>query len=417
MSDSKKIIKNRPSTEAENLDKAVPLFTEGASKKPINTYKRGEDTSLKGEEIKSISVGLQDIDEAVLYYFKEVIRPVVNSGGTMISVPVFYADPEKWKSAQTDGGIRDKEGRIQFPVIVVKRDNAERNRSITNKLDGNFSNVYQVYEKRYSKKNQYDNFSVLTNRAPVKEFYNVVVPDYYTLTYSCAIYVSYMTDMNKIIESIGYRGDSYWGLPNKFLFKATIDNFPMTNQVTDGEDRKIISTFSITMNGYLTPNNLDKYLSTMPLKSFSKPKVLFTTEVSSKESEKLTVSSKKKASLGAVTYVPEGVNVYNTFQTNVVVSDSIINYLNTNISKKADLVSTNRAEFNNSSILQPPSGSNIPSSSISDFKFFANGVYIPQQHLISFNSSGSSLVLLVNTGSLGYSLDNLDEIIGVGKFS
>jgi hypothetical protein len=226
-----------------------------------------------------------------------------------------------------------------------------------------------------------------------------------------------MTDMNKIIESIGYRGDSYWGLPNKFLFKATIDNFPMTNQVTDGEDRKIISTFSITMNGYLTPNNLDKYLSTMPLKSFSKPKVLFTTEVSSKESEKLTVSSKKKASLGAVTYVPEGVNVYNTFQTNVVVSDSIINYLNTNISKKADLVSTNRAEFNNSSILQPPSGSNIPSSSISDFKFFANGVYIPQQHLISFNSSGSSLVLLVNTGSLGYSLDNLDEIIGVGKFS
>ena len=277
--------------------------------------------------------------------------------------------------------------------------------------------MYQVFEKRYSKKNQYDNFSVLTNRAPVKEFYNIVVPDYYTLTYSCAIYVSYMTDMNKIIESIGYRGDSYWGLPNKFLFKATIDNFPMTNQVTDGEDRKIISTFSITMNGYLTPNNLDKYLSSIPLKSFSKPKVLFTTEVSSKDSEVFAVSTKKSPSLGAVTYVPEGVNVYNTFETNVTISDSIINYLNTNISKKADFVTTNQAYFYNSSILQPPSGSSIPSSSISDFKFFANGVYIPQQHLISFNPSGSSLVLLVDTGSLGYSLDNLDEIIGVGKFA
>ena len=416
MSNYKKIIKNRPSTEAENLDKAVPVFTEGADKNPIRTYKRGEDTSLRGEEIKSISVGLEDIDEAVLYYFKEVIRPVVIIDGTTKSVPVYYADPEKWKSAQKDGGIRDKEGRIQFPVIVVKRDNAERNRSITNKLDGNFSNIYQVFEKRYSKKNQYDNFSVLTNRSPLKEFYNVVVPDYYTLTYSCAIYVSYMTDMNKIIESIGYRGDSYWGLPSKFLFKATIDNFPITNQIADGEDRKIMSTFSITMNGYLTPNNLDKYLSSMPLKSFSRPKLIFTTEISSKESETFSVKTKKSPSLGTATFIPEGVSVYNTFQTITTISDNIINYLNTNISKKADFVTTNQAYFYSSSILEPPSGSSIPSSSISDFKFFANGVFIPQQHLISFGPSGSSIVLTVDTGSLGYSLDNLDEIIGVGKF-
>jgi len=417
MSKSRRIIKNRPSTEAENLDKAVPIFTDGASKGPTNEYKRGEDTSLKKEDLKPISVGIEDIDQAVLYYFQEVIRPTVINDGTTYPIPVMYADPEKWKSAQRDGGIRDKEGRVLFPVIAVKRENMERNKNITNKLDGNSSNIYQVYQKRYTKENQYDNFSVLTNRAPKKEYYNIVVPDYYTVTYTCAIYVSFMTDLNKLIESIGYRGDSYWGLPNRFLFKATIDSFPITHQMNDGEDRRIISTFTLTLNGYLTPNNLDKFLASKPFKTFSKPKVTFTTELSSADSETFTISTKKDVSSAATSFIAEGVNVYNTFNTITTVSDSVLNYLNTNISKKADYVSSYEANFYSSSILQPPSGSNLPSSSLSDFKFFANGVFIPQQHLVSFVPSGSALVLTVNTSSLGYALDNQDEIIGVGKFA
>lgn len=417
MAAGKKIIKNRPSTEAENLDKAVPIFTDGASKHPINKYRRGEDTSLRGEEIKFISVGLEDIDQAVLYYFQEVIRPTVNNEGTTQAVPIMYSDPEKWKSAQTDGGMRDKEGRILFPVIVFKRDNIERNRNISNKLDGNFSNVYQVYEKKYSKKNHYDNFSVLTNRAPVKEFYNVVVPDYYTVTYTCAIYVSYMSDLNKMIESIGYKGDSYWGPPNKFLFKATADSFPITSQTGDGEDRKIICTFTLSLNGYLTPNNLEKYLSSIPFKSFSKPKITFITELSSKDSEVFSVASKKDVALAATSYIPEGVNVYNTFVTNTTISDNILAYLDTNISKKADFVSEMEAYFYSASILQPPSGSSLPATSVSDFKFFANGVFIPEQHIVSFATTGSQTILTINTASLGYALDNQDEIIGVGKFA
>jgi len=412
----KSAIRNRPRTEAENLNEAVPVFTEGASKGPLNDYKRAEDTSLRGEEIKSISVGLQDIDEAILYYFNEVIRPYVINEGTTYSIPVIYADPERWKSAQRDGGVRDKDGKIMFPVITIRRENMEKNRNITNKLDGNKSNIYQVYQKKYTKKDQYDNFSVLTNRAPVKEFYNIVVPDYYTITYSCAVYVSFIQDLNKIIESIGYRSDAYWGMPNKFLFKAAVDSFPITNQINEGEDRKIFSIFTITLNGYLTPNNLDKFLSSDALKSRNKTQLIFTLEAVSGDLETIKISPKKQVSSAVTAFIPEGVNVYNTFQTITTISDSIINYLNTNISKKADFVTTNEVYFYSSSILEPPSGSSIPSSSITDFKFFANGVFIPQQHLISFAPSGSSLVLTVDTGSLGYSLDNLDEIIGVGKF-
>lgn len=413
MSSKKTVIKNRPRSEAENIDAAVPVFTEGASKPGIHQYRRGEDVSLRDEEIKHISVGIQDIDEAVLYYFKEVIRPYVINEGTTYAVPVVYADPEKWKSAQKDGYYRDKEGRVMFPVITIKRENLEKVRNITNKLDGNRPNIYQVYEKKYTKENQYDNFSVLTNRAPKKEYYNIVVPDYYKVTYSCAIYVSFMPDLNKLIESIGYRSDSYWGLPNRFLFKANIDSFPITNQVTDGEDRRIVSTFTLTMNGYITPNNLDKQLTTMPIRSIGRTKFIFTAETL----DTIQAPTKKDVSLAATSFIPEGVSVYNNNYYVVSISNELIAYLNTNVAKKADFMTANTAAFYSSSFLTPPSGSGIPSASLSDFKFFANGVFIPPQHIISFLSSGSALVVTVDTGSLNYGLDNQDEIVGIGKFA
>lgn len=416
MAPNKKVIKNKPRTEAQNIDASIPVFTEGASKPPIHSYKRGEDTSVRGEEIKSISVGIEDIDEAVLYYFNEVIKPYVINEGTTYSVPVMYADPERWKSAQKDGYYRDKEGRMLFPVITVKRENMEKVRNITNKLDGNTSNIYQVYEKKYTQKNQYDNFSVLTNRAPVKEYYNVVVPDYYTITYSCAIYVSFMQDLNKLIESIGYRSDSYWGLPNRFLFKATIDNFPITNQITDGEDRRIVSVFTLTMNGYLTPTNIDKQLSSNSIKSRSKTQLIFTIETTSEDLEKVSLSTKTDATLAKTAFIQEGVNVYNNFTLGTLNSD-IIAYLNKNVDKKADYMISGTAAFYNAAMLSAPSGSNLPATSKTDFKFFANGVYIQPEHVVSFDASGSALVLTVNTTTLGYSFSASDEIIAVGKFA
>ncbi len=416
MSVPKKTIKNKPRTEAQNIDASIPVFTDGVSKPAIHSYKRGEDTSVRGEEIKNISIGIKDIDEAVLYYFNEVIKPYVVNDGTTYSIPVIYSDPEKWKSSQKDGYFRDKDGKVLLPVIAIKRENMEKVRNITNKLDGNRSNIYQVYEKRYTQKNQYDNFSILTNRAPVKEYYNIVVPDYYTITYSCAIYVSYIEDLNKIIESIGYRSDSYWGMPNKFLFKATIDNFPITNQISDGEDRRITSVFTLTMNGYLTPSNIDKQLASNPFKSRSKTQVIFTMEATGDDLGQINVTSATNSSMAKTAYISEGVNVYNNFTLGTLNSD-IIAYLNKNVDKKANYVVSSSAAFYNASMLQTPSGSNLPDTSKTDFKFFANGVYIQPEHVVSFDTSGSALVLTVNTATLGYSFTNTFEIIAVGKFA
>ena len=417
MPPQKRVIKNRPKTEAEILNSQIDPYIDNTSKPSIQDYKRGDDNSLRGEEIKHISVGLEDIDSAILYYFEQVIKPYVITEGSKNNIPVVFADAERWKTAQKDGVYRDKEGKIMLPIITVKRDNLERNRSLTTKLDGNKVNIYQNYEKRYTKKNQYDNFSVLTNRAPVREFYNVVVPDYYTLTYSCNIYVSFYEDLNKIIEAIGFRSDAYWGQPGKFLFKARIDNFPITNEITEGADRRFLSTFTLVMNGYLTPNNIDKFLASNAFKYRSKTQVIFTLEASGQNVEQVSFSTGTTPSVAKTSYIPEGVNVTSINQINGL-DIATISYLNTSNTFKANTASTttSTATFLNTAIIEPPESSQLPATSVNDFKFFVNGVFVDATHIVSFVEVGANTVLTVNTATLGYTLDSVDEIIGVGKF-
>lgn len=418
MPPQKKIIKNVPKTEGEILDSKIVPYVEEFGKPSIHQYKRGNDTTLRGEEIKNISVGLQDIDYAVLYYFDEVIKPYVINEGTKYNVPVFFADPERWKSAQKDGQYRDKEGRILFPVITLRRDNMEKNRSLTNKLDGNVANVYSMYEKKYTSKNQYDNFSVLTNRAPVKEFYNVVMPDYYTITYSCAVFVSFIEDMNKIIEAIGYRSDSYWGEPGKFLFKSKIDSFPITNQVNEGEDRRIVSTFTITLNGYLTPDNIDRFLATEKFKYRNKTQILFTLEASSQDMNKVTFQQQAFSKAAKTSYIPEGVTVNNTINQYLIQLDTAtIDYLNTSIAKQADIIAPSTATFSSTSFKQPTPESKLPATSAADFRIFINGVYLEPLNIVSFVQNGMDVVLTINPTTLGYSLDSIDVVIAIGKFN
>jgi hypothetical protein len=253
-----KTIKNIPKTEGEILNSFITPYDTSIGKPDIHKYQRGNDTTVRGEEIKNISVGIEDIDDALIYYFDNVIKPYVINEGTKQNIPVIFADGERWKTAQKDGQYRDKEGRIQFPVITLKLDAMDKDRSLTNKLDGNVANIYTTYQKKYTNKNQYDNFSVLTNRTAVREFYNVVVPDYYKITYSCAVYVSFREDLNKIIEAITYRSDSYWGKPGRYQFKAKIDSFATITELNQSSDRVVRSTFTVKMDGYIIPNTIQK---------------------------------------------------------------------------------------------------------------------------------------------------------------
>jgi hypothetical protein len=240
-------------------------------------FNRSEQMSFKGDTTKPFTVGLQDIDESIMYYFQNVIRPTVIQNGNRLAVPVIYGSPEKWKSVQKDGYYKDKNGAIMAPLIMFKRDTIDKNRSLTNKLDANTPHLYASWMKTYNSKNAYSNFSVLTNRIPVRQFVVNVVPDYVTLTYSCAIQTYYVEQMNKVIEAINYASDSYWGDPERFKFKASIDSYSTAIEVSDSTNRIVKGTFSIKLFGYIVPDTIQKEITAIK-KYNSKAQVIITTE-------------------------------------------------------------------------------------------------------------------------------------------
>ena len=134
-----------------------------------------------------------------------------------------------------------------------------------------------MFEKKYSVKNRYDRFAVLTNRKEVKEFQGVVIPDYVNITYSCLIFTQYIEQMNKLVESINYASDSYWGDTEKFSFRAMIDDYSMTTELVQGSDRTVRTEFTINLLGHLVPDSIN----TLPQgvsKYYSKSSVKITNE-------------------------------------------------------------------------------------------------------------------------------------------
>jgi hypothetical protein len=242
---------------------------------------RGTDYSLRGDKVKDISVGLEDIDQAVLYYFENIIKPNVIQNGQRIAVPVIYGSPERWKSVQADGFYRDNSGRLLVPLIMFKRENVEKNRSLGNKLDGNKVHLNQVVGSKYNIRNVYDKFSLLTNRIPSEQYYISVVPDYVTVTYSCIIFTDFVEQNNKLVEAIEFASDSYWGDPKRWKFKSRIDTFTTTTLLEEGTDRAAKSSFNIVLNGYIIPDTVNKDLASSRSKFYTTSQVIFDIETTS----------------------------------------------------------------------------------------------------------------------------------------
>lgn len=240
-------------------------------------FNRSTKLSSKKDTSKEFSIGIQDLDEAVFYYFNNVIRPFVYQNGERRTVPVIYGSPERWKSFQRDGYYRDADGAVMLPILVIRRDTITKDRSTYNKLDANMPNLYGTFEKGYNPKNMYSNFNLLNNRKPVKQFQTIAVPDFLNIEYSCIIQTYYMEQLNKVIEAVEYASDSYWGNPERFKFKANIDSFTTATELTAGKDRLVKGTFNINLRGYIIPNVIQKDLNSIK-KYNSKAKVTITSE-------------------------------------------------------------------------------------------------------------------------------------------
>ena len=395
-----------PKSQVELSQETIePYLNQG--KAPVPSNKRRENQkSLKGDDVKQFSVGLKDVDESIFFYFNNVIRPSVIQNGTKLNVPVLYGSPERWAAMQKDGFYRDNNGKIQTPLIMVKRDSIEKNRTLGNKMDANNPVHFGVFEKKYSKKNVYDHFSTLNNRIPVKEYYGVIMPDYVNVVYTCVIFTEYVEQMNKIVESVNFASDSYWGDPERFKFRAAIDNYTTTTELVDGGDRTVKTSFQIKIAGYIVSDAINTSVAN-PNKFFSKSAISFGIETAG-DIQSLTQKAAEPVRRSASRFYDQLPSIKG--ESGMTLEQ--ITYVGLSNTALADIVGSSTATFSTRTKAIAPV--NFPLIGEEDFQVYINGIFIPTSNR-STNQVGLDIVTTFS--QLGYTLDSTDQIVMVGKFT
>jgi hypothetical protein len=80
--------------------------------------------------------------------------------------------------------------------------------------------------------------------------------------------------MNKLIEKIQFSDFSYWGDPKKFRFRIILDSFDTAVELAVDTERMVKSTFTVTLYGYILPEDFESKSTTRV--SLSPRKIVFT---------------------------------------------------------------------------------------------------------------------------------------------
>lgn len=110
------------------------------------------------------------------------------------------------------------------------------------------------------------------------------------------------------------------------------------------------------------------------------------------------------------------VSIRDSINISVLQSTDPAKYVYANINKPVvgSYVSPDTAEFSASWAVAP---SFLPPTSVDNFTFFVNGQNIEEASIDSFTQASGSSVLVVDSGSLGFTFESNDTFLAVGKFN
>jgi hypothetical protein len=229
--------------------------------------------------------------------------------------------------------------------------------------------------------------------------------------------------MNKLVESINYASDSYWGDPNKFNFRAMIDSYTTATEMNQGEDRTVKTTFSISLLGHIVPDAINTALQGSG-KFFSKGRVSFGLETTSDvaEVDRNRFSIARTNSTTSKFYDKAG----ETLQ-NILIEESMTAEQKTYVSLQKIYTSnaTNTVTvdggagtltWNTLSFATPPAGFPNPPDK-QTFQVFINGLIVESAAITSIIDTGSGVVVTFNLSDLGFGISSSDEYTIIGKFN
>jgi hypothetical protein len=342
---------------------------------------RAKQLSVEREFIKGVK--LIDIDTTIAEYMSDIVIPIVEENSNKIKVPLLYGNAERWANARNQGYLRDQRGKIQIPLVMFKRNSIERNDLLSNFKEVNTISTY----KKYSQKNRYERFSLQNGVKPADEVYNINVPDYVTLTYEVMIWTSFTEHMNKIVEAFQYATDRYWGKEDGYKFKVKIDSFDTTQEVGEGSERIIRTTFNMIVNAYLLPERYNE-----------KPVV------------------KKNRTLKRVVFGVETDLTGNLFVNPSLYNEyaQIIDFVAVRGSQMATFVNSSTVKLIN--VKKPILPSELVGvfDIVNWFRVYINGDFIsPATYTYSYNGSTNEITFVF---TLPFPLDVNDEVAITGKF-
>jgi hypothetical protein len=406
----------RPANRREFMNKLVEpyskeygnpneVFSEKAKAGTPEINRAREVSQKKDDTDKNFYIGIKDIDEAIMYYFDNVLKLSVIQNNTRVPIPVIYGSPEVWKSVQADGYYRDGYSKLMSPLLVYKRTSITQNRNLGNKIDGNSVRNVQLFERGYSRRNVYTRMDAFQPRAEEKEYVVSITPDYVTIEYECIVWTSFVEQMDKVLEALNFASRAYWGDTNRFQFYSDIESFEDNLTFEVGEDRVVRSNFTIKLNGYLIPDSINKELA-VSNRTYSVSKVVFGLETSFND-----VSMTQKRDKNNI-YAKSADSLYNIVNQTAI-DVNLVTYLNTNKESTGSYVNPTTISFG--PWLQAPSP--LPPTNANNFVFLCNGQFIERMAITSFSEVSGSSQLVVNPTVLGYSFESDDIIISVGKFA
>ena len=362
----------------------------------------GQPNVKRDGKLKDFSSALYDIDYAVKWHLENQIRPTVTEENSVITVPILFAAGEKWSAVQKHGYLRDNQGKLLTPLIMIKR-NSVSNRDDLQDLDVLESADARITFKRtYTKQNRYDRFN-LSRGQPVGEYYSMDVPKFVQIEYELLIWTNNSIQINEVVEQLMWFSGKAFGDSHKFITHIEPPSFEAVNST--GEDRIVRATMGMRTKAHILNvrgPNAPGMFRIIPVNKF-----VIAQEVDS-VIDVGTVTSARALTSTAIPAAGGGSNKSSTASITAALT-----YINTNKQLTATVVNSTTATFASGWISAP---SSLPATNIDNFILYANGVLLEKTAIISFTQSSNVTTLLIDTAALGYSFENDDEIIAIGKF-
>ena len=240
-------------------------------------------TVLPGLDLsKQYSITLKDIDSSVISYVKNVIKPTVQEANEQVKVPIMYGNEERWKAVRKRGILRDKNGSLILPLIMLKRTSVEK----SDVIPGYEHDIRRKYTEivrstGWSKENRYTRFAVQNNELPIYENLVTTIPNYVNITYEFVLWTNFIEQMNPLVETFMEYDKTYWGDKDTYRFICNLDSVSDASEMAQDGERFIKSTFSVTTKAYLLPEETNSIVMgkmSQVQKRLSPSKVIFGSE-------------------------------------------------------------------------------------------------------------------------------------------